>query len=63
MNNNIVKFRNLNNWTQKEVAQKIGITTSYLGMIELGVRTPSLEIAYKIAQLFNVSIEDIFFEN
>lgn len=63
MSNNIIKFRNLNNWTQKEVAQKIGITTSYLGMLEVGIRSPSLKIAYKIAQLFNVSIEEIFFEN
>ncbi|ELU5586517.1 helix-turn-helix transcriptional regulator [Clostridium perfringens] len=63
MSNNIIKFRNLNNWTQKEVAQKIGITTSYLGMLEVGIRSPSLKIAYKIAQLFNVSIEEIFFGN
>lgn len=57
MSNNIIKFRNLNNWTQK-----IGITTSYLGMLEVDIRSPSLKIAYKIAQLFNVSIEEFFLE-
>ena len=63
MSNKISILRKNNNWTQKEVAKKLNITTSYLGMIETGVRTPSLDIAYKIAKLFNTSIEKIFFVN
>lgn len=46
---------------QQDVALGIGITTSYYGMIEQGVRLPQLHVAYKLAHFFNTSIEDIFF--
>ena len=46
---------------QQDVASCIGITTSYYGMIEQGVRTPQLRIAYRLANFFNTSIEEIFF--
>lgn len=48
---------------QKEVAEAVGITTSYYGMIEQGVRTPTLEVAIKIANFFGVPVEEIFFDN
>lgn len=46
---------------QQDVAIGVGITTSYYGMIEQGVRLPQLQVAYKLARFFNMSIEDIFF--
>lgn len=46
---------------QQDVASRVGITTSYYGMIEQGVRTPQLRIAYRLANFFNTSIEEIFF--
>lgn len=46
---------------QQDVAFCMGITTSYYGMIEQGSRLPQLELAYKLANFFNTSIEDIFF--
>lgn len=48
--------------TQNEIAKKLDITTSHYGFIENGERTPSLNLAYKIAKLFNKSMESIFFE-
>lgn len=48
---------------QQDVASRVGITTSYYGMIEQGVRTPQLRIAYQLAKFFNTSIEEIFFTN
>jgi len=39
----------------------IRITESYYGMIELGVRTPSLTIALAISELFNTDPNHIFF--
>jgi putative transcriptional regulator len=47
---------------QKDVARELGITTSYYGMIETGVRTPDLELAQKIAVYWNKSIEELFFD-
>lgn len=40
----------------------IKITESYYGMIELGVRTPSLTIALAISELFKIDPNKIFFE-
>ncbi|MDQ0186368.1 helix-turn-helix transcriptional regulator [Cytobacillus kochii] len=53
--------------TQKDVVNillnehNISITESYYGMIEQGVRTPTLKIALAIAALFNSNPNDIFF--
>lgn len=48
---------------QREVAAVIGVTASYYGMIELGDRTPDLELAKKIADFWGVSIEELFFND
>lgn len=61
--NKLLQYRSCNNLKQKEVAKAIGVSTSYYGMIETGVRNPNLETAYKIAKYFNSSIEEIFFNN
>ncbi|QUH31356.1 helix-turn-helix transcriptional regulator [Vallitalea guaymasensis] len=58
---NLIKKRG--DKSQKSVADSIGITTSYYGMIELGVRNPSLDVAMDIANYYNTSIEDLFFDN
>lgn len=41
------ELRIKNNLLQKDVAEVIGITPSYYGMIEQGVRTPTLPVAKK----------------
>ncbi len=43
--------------TQAEVACSVGLTTSAFGMIETGVRQPSIEMLGKIADFFNVSVD------
>jgi len=43
--------------TQKEVAEKIGITKSVISYYELQERRPSLEILVKLASMFNVSAD------
>lgn len=64
----LINMRKNRKLTQKEVVNEleqlygIKITVSYYGMIEQGVRTPSLELAIAIAGLFNANVEDIFFE-
>lgn len=56
----LVDLRNSRNLKQKDIAKAVGITTSYYGMIEQGVRTPTLEVAKKIADFFGKSVEEIF---
>ena len=48
--------------TRTEIAQKLGITPQMLGAIERGERTPSLNLAKRIADLYKKSIEFIFFK-
>ena len=47
--------------TQKEIAEIIGITQRAYQNYERGRRTPSLETAQKLSNIFMVSIEEIFF--
>lgn len=47
-------------WTQEELAQKLNITRQTVIAIEKGKYNPSLNLAFKMAKLFNCKIEDIF---
>lgn len=49
--------------SRQDVAKDLDITPQMLGAIERGDRTPSLNLANKIANYYNVPIEDIFFNN
>jgi putative transcriptional regulator len=48
---------------QSDIAEAVGITASYYGMIENGLRNPSLEVAKKLSNYFNVPTDQIFFAN
>ncbi|SDX61520.1 helix-turn-helix transcriptional regulator [Salimicrobium album] len=62
----LIQYRKKKNWSQKRVVQElrekhsIKITDSYYGMIEQGVRNPSLKLAVAIAKIFKVRPENIF---
>jgi putative transcriptional regulator len=66
---NLIALRKNKNFTQKEVVELLSknfgiiISESYYGMIEQGVRTPSLNIALAIAQLFDANPNEIFFKH
>jgi len=47
--------------SRQEVANKLGITPQMLGAIERGDRTPSLSLAKRIADYYELSIDEIFF--
>ncbi|WP_416348890.1 helix-turn-helix transcriptional regulator [Listeria seeligeri] len=49
--------------SRQDVSKDLGVTPQMLGAIERGDRTPSLNLANKIANYYNVPIEDIFFNN
>ncbi|WP_042472796.1 helix-turn-helix transcriptional regulator [Bacillus ndiopicus] len=46
--------------SRNDVAKKLDITPQMLGALERGDRTPSLNLAKKIATYYNTTIEDIF---
>jgi putative transcriptional regulator len=46
--------------TQAELAERIGMTRQTIAAIEAGKYSPSLEAAFRIAQVFGVLLEDVF---
>ncbi len=60
MKNRLKVYRAMYNMTQEELAKKLGVTRQTIIAIEKGKYVPSLRLAFKIAKLFNVKIEDIF---
>lgn len=60
MENNIKKYRNLLKLRQEDLAESLNVTRQTINAIELGKHDPSLELAFKLAKLFNCRIEDLF---
>lgn len=59
--NNIRKLRFLNNeMTQEQLAEKVGVTRQTIIAIESAKYSPSLELAFKIALVFGVPLEEVF---
>jgi putative transcriptional regulator len=46
--------------TQSDLAERIGVTRQTIAAIEAGKYGPSLEAAFRIAQVFGVGIEEVF---
>lgn len=46
--------------TQAELAERIGVTRQTIIAIEQGRYAPSLELAFQIARVFKVPLEDVF---
>lgn len=46
--------------TQQELAERVGVTRQTIMAIEKGKYSPSLEVAFKIAWVFNKPIEEVF---
>jgi putative transcriptional regulator len=60
MKNTIKVERARKNWTQEDLAAKIGISRQSVNSIETGKFTPSTILALKMAKVFGTSVELIF---
>ena len=60
MKNRLKVLRAERDWTQANLADKLGVTRQTVNAIEKGKFDPSLPLAFKIARRFESSIEDIF---
>jgi putative transcriptional regulator len=59
--NDIRRFRfEQDEMTQAELADRIGVTRQTIIAIEQGRYSPSLEMAFQIARVFDVPIDDVF---
>ena len=61
ISNSIRKLRFLNNeMTQQQLAEKVGVTRQTIIAMEQEKYSPSLELAFRIAHVFGVPLEEVF---
>jgi len=60
MKNRLKELRQLHKWSQADLARKLEVSRQAINGFESGKFDPSLDMAFKIASLLNVTIEDIF---
>lgn len=60
MRNRLKVLRAERNWSQADLADKLQVSRQSVNAIETGKYDPSLPLAFKIARVFDLSIEQIF---
>ncbi len=60
MLNRIKEYRFKNNLTQDDLARKVEVRRETIVFLEQGKYNPSLKLAYDIAKVFGLSIEELF---
>jgi putative transcriptional regulator len=60
MKNRLKVLRAERNWSQAELAVHLDVSRQAVNAIETGKHDPSLPLAFKLARLFDLSIEEIF---
>jgi putative transcriptional regulator len=60
MENDLKVYRAMEDLTQGELAERVGVSRQAINSIETGKYDPSLELAFKLAEEFDCQIEDIF---
>ena len=60
MKNRLKVLRAGRNWSQQELAERLEVSRQSVNAIETGKYDPSLPLAFRIAELFELPIEEIF---
>ncbi|MBS1820938.1 MAG: helix-turn-helix transcriptional regulator [Acidobacteria bacterium] len=60
MKNRLRVLRAERNWSQADLAQKLEVSRQSINAIETGKYDPSLPLAFKLARLFDTTIEAVF---
>ena len=60
MKNQLRELRAERSWTQQDLAEKLSVSRQTVNALETGKYDPSLPLAFKIAALFRLRIEEIF---
>lgn len=63
MNNRLKVLRAERNWSQAELAERLGVSRQTVNALETGRYDPSLPLAFRIARVFAQPIEAIFIED
>ena len=60
MKNKIKELRQQFDFTQQDLGDKVSVSRQTIISLENGKYNPSITLAYKIAKIFNLSIEEVF---
>ncbi|HEX8442143.1 MAG TPA: helix-turn-helix transcriptional regulator [Allosphingosinicella sp.] len=60
MRNRLKVLRAERDWSQAELGGRLGVSRQAVNAIETGKYDPSLPLAFKLARLFDMAIEEIF---
>lgn len=60
MQNAVKEYRTARQWSQQYLADKLGVSRQTVISIERGRFDPSLPLAFRLAALFDSTIEDLF---
>jgi len=60
MKNRLEEFRIRNGWTQQELADRVEVSRQTIISLENGRYNPSILLAFRLANLFKLKIEDLF---
>lgn len=60
MKNKLKVYRAMENLTQEKLADKLGVSRQTVNAIESNKYLPTLGLAFKIARLFKVRVEEVF---
>ena len=63
MKNRLRQMRAAKEWSQGDLAEKLGVSRQTINAIETEKYDPSLPLAFKLARLFKMPIEEIFEHN
>ncbi|MDQ0249277.1 helix-turn-helix transcriptional regulator [Sphingomonas sp. Sphisp140] len=63
MRNRLKVLRAERDWSQAELGGRLGVSRQAVNAIETGKHDPSLPLAFKVARLFAMPIEEIFFDD
>ncbi len=60
MKNRLKVLRAERNWSQQDLAERLEVSRQSVNAIETGRYDPSLPLAFKIAEIFDLAIEEVF---
>ena len=53
------RLRNERDWTQQELAEKVGVVRNSINKCEMGDRRPSLDLLERLARAFHTTLDDL----
>jgi len=60
LSNRLKVLRAEREWTQAELAERVGVSRKTINTIERGVFVPSTLLGLRLARVFGVTVEDVF---